>query len=450
MLPDYLTKAVPNPAEKRAPWYVNTAPTYFGVFLWFGFYQSIGEGTLTRAGLVTCLAAIAVGAVLSWFFYYAPAMLGMKTGFPLYVVASSTFGVRGGYVIPSLLMGAVQIGAFGLSTYLASSLILKALRMPSSHGSLAFTMVALVWGYATAWVGANGIRYVARVALLVNVVPFLMILVVFLRTRGGIGLAAPPPAGSSVLAFALLVQIVVGYFATAGAAGADFGMNSRNGRDVLLGGIVGIVFAALYTAGLPLLSIAGAHALHPELQGYTYDAVIGAIGGFLASTTFALYAMASICGACFSIFIAGNTLATMIPGVPRISSTMIGATISVLLAVTGIAANIVKFFQFAGAAFGPICGAMLADYLLAGRRWSGPRKGINLAGYGAWGVGFLIGVIPFLPLPESLKLYSQPATLYSFLAGFLAYLILAKAGLEPRTVEEFDTHKLLLFSPSGS
>ena len=39
MLPEYLAKAVPNPAANRAPWYANTAPTYAGIFLWIAFYQ---------------------------------------------------------------------------------------------------------------------------------------------------------------------------------------------------------------------------------------------------------------------------------------------------------------------------------------------------------------------------------------------------------------------------
>ena len=34
MLPDYISKAVPNPATNRGPWYANTAPSYAGIFLW--------------------------------------------------------------------------------------------------------------------------------------------------------------------------------------------------------------------------------------------------------------------------------------------------------------------------------------------------------------------------------------------------------------------------------
>ncbi len=435
MLPDYLAKAVPVPPGRRAPWYTNTAPTYFGVFLWIGFYQSIGEGTLAHAGLGLCLLAAAAGALLSYLlFYYAPAMLGMKTGFPLYVVGSSAFGARGGLLMPGLLMGALQIGWFAVSTSLATTLVLKALRIPVEHGSLPFVVVAVLWGYAAAWVGAKGIQYVAKVALLVNAVPFLMILLVLWDTRGGIGLAPAPAGGSPWLAFALVIEIVIGYFATAGAAGADFGMNSRDARDVRMGGLLGVGAAALFCAGVPLVSIAGAHGLHPGLAGYGYDATIASIGGWVARVAFALYAAASISGACFSIFIAGNSFATMLPGIPRVSSTMIGATLSIALAITGAAENLVTFFQIAGASFAPICGALLADYLLAGRRWTGPREGINPAGYAAWAVGFAIGVIPFLPVPEPVKAYAQPSTLYSFLGGLLTYVLLAKAGLQTKVV----------------
>jgi cytosine permease len=124
----------------------------------------------------------------------------------------------------------------------------------------------------------------------------------------------------------------------------------------------------------------------------------------------------------------------MIPGVPRISSMMVACTVAIVLAVTGVAANLIGFFVIVGASFGPICGAIAADYLLSGKQWKGPREGINWAGYGAWAVGFLVGILPSLPVSPALKTYAQPAVVYSFVAGFLVYAILAKAGLEPRTI----------------
>ena len=46
MLPEYISKAVPNAPSNRAPWFKNTAPTYSGVFLWIVFYREIAGGTL--------------------------------------------------------------------------------------------------------------------------------------------------------------------------------------------------------------------------------------------------------------------------------------------------------------------------------------------------------------------------------------------------------------------
>ncbi len=435
MLPDYISKAVPNPPGNRAPWYANTAPSYAGVFLWIVFYLKIAEGTLSHAGVGVCLAAIAVAALLSFaLYYYAPAMLGLKTGYPLYVVGSSTFGTAGGYLMPGLLMGLLQVGWFAVGTWLATTFILKAVGSDAQPGSLPFIVIGVIWGYVMAYVGVKGIKYVAKVALLLNFIPLLMIVVVFLKTMPGISQhTVAPGQENSFLSFTLLIQMIIGFFATAGAAGADFGMNNRNEKDVKLGGLVGIAVAAFVAAALPLLSVAGGRQLF-NLESYSYDAVIAGMGGTLATVMFFLFTIASIPSACFCAMIAGNSFSTMIPGVKRMSSMMTGMTVAIILAVTGVAGNVIGVFNVVGASFGPICGAMTADYLLSGRRWAGPRQGINWAGYISWALGFLVGIIPFLPVSDSFKESAQPVVVYSFIVGFVVYAVLAKAGLEPKPV----------------
>ena len=437
MLPDYLAKAAPNPMGKRAPWYANTAPSYAGIFLWIAFYRLMAGDTLAHGSLAVCLAGLVAAGLLCYSLYYlVPAMLGMKTGFPLYVVGSSTFGARGGYLMPGLLMGLLQIGWFAVATSVASEFILKGLGMNSQPGGAPFIATGVIWGCLMAWVGAKGIRYVAKVSLLLNAIPLLMLLIVFFQTAGGVGRYHPAAAQDNpFVAFTMTLAIVIGFFATAGAAGADFGMNARNASDVKWGGLVGIALAVLIVGGLSLLSVAGAHGANPNLSGFDYDSAIQAIGGPVASAMFFLFAIASIPATCFCAFIAGNSFATMIPGVPRVASTMAGAAVGIVLAVTGVAANLISFFTIVGASFGPICGAMAADYLLSGKRWPGPRAGINFAGYIAWAVGFVVGILPFLPLSAEVKTYVQPAVLYSFLTGFVVYALLAKAGLQPKTVE---------------
>jgi cytosine permease len=434
MLPDYIAKSSPNPPQNRAPWYANTAPSYAGVFLWIAFYISLAQNTIIHASLGLCILALAVAGLLSYaLYYYAPAMLGMKTGYPLYVVGASTFGTLGGYIMPGLLMGLLQIGWFAVGTYFSTRFILNGVHSDAPPGSLPFIIIGIVWGYVMALVGVKGIQYVAKVSLLLNAIPFLMILIVFVKTAPGISNYVPADP-NPFLAFTLILQIVIGFFATAGAAGADFGMNNRNATDVRWGGLVGIAVAILYAGGLPILSVAGARVLNPSVQSYSYDAVISSLGGLLATAMFFLFALASIGPACFCAFIAGNSFSTMIPGVKRMSSTMAGVTIAIVLAVSGVAANLIGFFTIVGASFGPICGAMAADYLLSGKQWKGPREGINWAGYAAWAIGFAIGILPNMPVSPELKTYAQPAVLYSFIAGFVIYALLAKLGLEPSTV----------------
>lgn len=425
MLPQYLAKATPNPAEKRAPWHANIAPSYAGIFLWIAFYKGMAGGTLQYGGLAICLlGALVAGALCYGLYYYVPAMMGMKTGYPLYVVGSSTFGTRGGYLMPGLLMGLLQVGWFAVGTSIASEFILKGLGLDPQPMTLSFIVAALAWGYAMAWVGIKGIQYVSRVALFLNAIPLLMLLIAFFQTAGTIGDYTPDPAVRNDLgAFTAMLGIVIGFFATGGAAGADFGTSSRDTRDVRWGGIVGIVLAVFVTAGLSLAATAGAHGADPNL-GWDFADVIGSLQGPLATTMFFLFTLASIPAACFCAFIVGNSFNTMIPTVPRGASTLVAATVAILLAITGVATNLIPFFQIVGASFGPICGAMAADYLLAGRKWSGPREGINWAGYGAWAVGFAVGL--FSPV--------EPGVLYSMLVGFAAYFVLAKAGLEPKVV----------------
>ena len=437
MLPDYIAKAVPNPPSNRAPWYVNTAPTYAGIFLWVAFYQSLAVGTIDRASLGICMLALAVAGLLSFLlYYYAPAMLGMKTGFPLYVVGSSTFGTKGGYLMPGLLMGILQVGWFAVGTFFATKFILSGIGSDAQVGSALFTIIAIIWGYTMAYIGAKGIQYVAKVALYLNVISFLMVLIVFAKTVSGTSQHTLTAPADPMAAFTLLIQAVIGFFATAGAAGADFGMNSRNEGDVRAGGFVGIALAILYAGGLPLLSVAGARAMNPNVTSFSYDAVIASVGGLLATSMFLLFAVASIPSACFCALIAGNSFSTMIPGVKRMSSMMVAVTVAIALAATGVAENLIGFFTIVGASFGPICGAMTADYLLSGKRWAGPREGVSVAGYGAWALGFLVGILPFLPVSPAIKSAAQPAVVYSYITGFVAYAILSKMGLEPKPVPE--------------
>lgn len=433
-LPIYLKEAKPNPPEKRAPWYKNTAPAYAGIFLWVVFYMEIANGTLPQAGLGLSLLALVFAAVICYYlFYLVPGLFGMKTGYPLYVVGSSTYGTQGGFLIPGLLMGLLQFGWLAVNIAVSTSFILQAVGAKESAGTLSFTTIAIIWGLFAAFMGVKGIKYVAKVATLLPIVPLLMILIVFFTNVGSAGQFKVAEGASPITGFLTMIAIVVGFFATAGAAGVDFGMSSRNKDDVKMGGLFGIVLPILIAGGLPLIAVAGAHAANPELESYTFSAVISQQGGFLASIMFVLFAIASLAPACFSSFIAANSIGTLFPKSNKMTMVMIGAIIAIVLAATGVALNLIGLFSIIGASFGPICGSMAADYLLSGRKWAGPRRGINWAGYISWAVGFVVAILPMVG-GERFS-FIRPAPVIAFIIGFGLYALLVKMGLEPETVD---------------
>ncbi len=441
-LPNYISMAKPNPPENRAPWYKNTAPAYAGIFLWVVFYMNIADGTLSKAGLGLSLLGLVIAALICYFlFYLVPGMYGMKTGYPLYVIGSSTYGTQGGFLMPGLLMGLLQFCWLGVNIALSTDFILQAFGKSSAigaegvfHGSVAFTIIGIIWAVLAVFVALKGIQYLGKVSTFLPIVPLIMILIVFLTNVGGAGKYAPPEDAKPIMGFLAIIGIVVGFFATAGAAGVDFGSGNRNEKDVHLGGLVGIALAIIVAGGLPLIAVAGAHGRNPEMEKYTFDAVILQQKG-LSSIMFLLFAVASFAPACFSTFIAANSIGTMFPKVNKTAMVCIGAIIAIVLAVTGKALQIVEIFNIIGASFGPICGAMVADYLLSGKKWSGPRKGINWAGYISWAVGFIVAILPSKWVGGEKFAFITPAPVIAFVIGFVLYYVLAKAGLQPPVVE---------------
>ncbi len=248
--------------------------------------------------------------------------------------------------------------------------------------------------------------------------------------------AADPEGTSAGLSFlgviALCITYVVGFFATAGAAGVDFGSNSKDEKDVQMGGLIGIAGAIVVTGGLSILIAAGAFG-----KTGTYDlntaggTLMGAVVSEGAAKWFGvLLAIAALPAACFSSFIGANSFKTTLPKVNPFISVGIGAVVAAILAVTGFAANLINMFTIIGASFGPVCGAMTVEYFISGKKWSGPRKGWNMAGWISWAVGFVVGMAPLVGIANI-----PAAPLFAFIVGAVLFFVLAKAGLQPPVVE---------------
>ena len=397
-----------------------------------------GNG-LSTGGLGAALLGVVLGAIICHFlFYLIPGLLGMKTGLPLYVVGTSTFGAVGGLFMPGFLMGALQFGWLGVNTFGSADALAKGFHAPGLYIPL-----CIIWALGAAFVGLKGIQYVAKVATYLPLIPLVVLIMGLVLFAGSAGDYKPLPAavggdsGSSFVSGVLLmVGAIVGFFATAGAAGVDICTSNRDKNDVSMGGIFGIAIAIIFTAGISVIAVAGAHAagaIDPSVINMTGALEKKLSPGLFAAVMIGL-TLASFPGACFSSFIAANSFKTTLPKVNPFVSVGIGAVVSILLAVTGVASKLPSVFGLIGASFGPIVGAMVVDYLLSKGNWSGPRAGFNPAGWIAWFLGFIVGILPNDLLPKSIQVNVPCAPVAAFIVGAVVYFVCAKLGLQSKII----------------
>jgi cytosine permease len=452
-LPSYVTAAKPVPQANRVPWYKSTAQTYAGIMLWFVFWQSVpssgapGAGGILAHGLLTAiLGVIAAGFICHFASYLAPGLMGMKTGLPLAVVGTSTYGVLGGFLMPGFFMGVLQFGWLAVNSYFSAQLL--AGLADKAPGSPLHLTIGIIWAIVAALVGLKGIQYVARVATFLPLLPLVILLVLAAKTFSGVegfkpemlaaGVTTTGPSGFELALFA--IANIVGFFATAGAAGVDIASSNRNAKDVQLGGLVGVAGATIFTGCLALLIVAGTYGggmmagKAVELDPTKLMEVI--MGPQTAKVFWLLLAIAAFPPACFSSLIAAASFRNTLPKVNPFISCGIGTAASIALVCSGKAGDAAGVFGIIGASFGPICGAMTADYLLAGCKWPGPRAGFNPAGWISWAVGFMFGAWNSLFASLCHCPFVMPCPpVAAIIVGFVLYIVLAKLGLESKTLE---------------
>ena len=154
----------------------------------------------------------------------------------------------------------------------------------------------------------------------------------------------------------------------------------------------------------------------------------------VGKTLMTLLAVAAFPSACFATLIAANSFKTTLPKVNPLITCGLGTLGAVLLIVSTYAGQAGQVFSVIGASFGPICGAMVADYFLSGCKWNGPRAGFNPAGWLSWFFGFIVGAFNFAPAVYRGGFDMPCPPLLAFVVGFVLYALFAKMGLESETL----------------
>ncbi len=550
-LPDYVASAQPVPMSSRVAWYKSAAQTYAGVMLWFVFWQDVACGnvlepgsTLSKTiggtlatGLMAPILAIIVGALICHFgSYLAPGLMGQKTGLSLAVVGTSTYGTTGGFLMPGFLMGVLQFGWLSVNAYF-SGMLLAGIAGAEANGTVHFA-IGIIWACGAAFIGLKGVQYVAKVATFLPIIPVVILLLLFVKTMGGLANFDPamvgvggetaatttepatepattetattvpqtvfaqveeaaatdaavtepvatdtaataeataavetaPAAAAETVAkdattkaataepaaatkatqdvamdstaiFMTLLAYIVGFFATAGAAGVGISSSCRTAKDAHLAGWGGVVAVTCFSGILGVLIVAGAYGT-PEIaeilkKDGTFPmqttALINAIlGDTMGKVCWFLLAISAFPSACFCSLVAAQSFQNTLPKVNPYITCGLGTLGAVALIVTTYAGQAGAVFGIIGASFGPICGAMTADYLLAGCKWPGPRAGFNPAGWLSWAVGFVVGA--WNNFGQSVFTMPCPPVC-AIVVGFVLYILFAKMGMLSKSLE---------------
>jgi cytosine permease len=474
-LPRPIQESLSSPPLERKGWQTTIAPQYISLFLWAVYFDQLGRSTLPIGGLGwSALGSVAAGLLCYSLLYYVPAMWGQKTGRPLIVLGTSTFGTTGSIWLLGVLVGLSQIVWLAVSTYYAVDWSLRGfvaaglLDVRATHplrvdgvplrGTL-FLITSLLWMISAVLVGHYLVRIIAALMMVYPVFPALMLgIAAALTMKDAAGfqpLAIDPATSQPIInggprAFLMMIQLIFGFFAAAGVMAADSGAVTRSPADVRIGGFVGVAFASWTIATLALLTVAGAFGHYrmpmgaphpPALADFRFgSALVLGLPARLASATFLIFGLSSLAPTCYAAFVLGERLANVWPARSRLQWTLLGTAAAWPLCATGWAGQLETVFALLGALFAPMAGAMAADYVRNRGSWPGPRKGVSVPGIVAWVFGVAIGMIPLIGNAWGMAAWArfQPAALYAFLAAFLVYRLLAAFGAEP---EAFSRHE---------
>ncbi len=467
-----------DPPTVRRRWYWTIGPAYAGVFVWVPFFDQLGRDTLPFVSWPILIGAGLVASLLCEFLLYRPpALWGYRTGSRMSVVLSATFGTRGSTWITGPILGIAAVVWHAVALTYALDLIFRALLdfgfilpeslEPRRIGPISIrppvVLLTAFWWIFIIRIAGKSFAHVIATLMKVYTPTALVLLALTMiisitgvspdRTGGSGDLSAFQGAeGTRAILPALqLIHLIFGYFAMAGLMAAEWGRTVPDERDVRLGGSVGVGLTCFLTMALSILTVAGSLGMRPndstniplrwidpEAPPFTFiRAVERTIGGPIAGVILALFGIATLAPACYSTSLYTHRFYRQWPFASRKRWAWIGSIVSFLVVACHGIERTAPVFSITGAVFAPAVGCLAADFRRQRGHWHGVRRGYNPAGIVAWFIGLAVGLIPLLGDWLSLPMAEQfqPASLFAFVAAFLAYHLLAASGFESPTLE---------------
>ncbi|MEL6137301.1 MAG: cytosine permease [Cyanobacteria bacterium J06628_6] len=330
------------------------------------------------------IGLILVGNLILGAYCAALAYIAANTGLTTVLMARFSFGNVGSRWV-DFIMGATQIGWYAFTTAIVVQVLLTLFGLES--GGLLYFLLVFFFNYAfcaTAYIGYRAIDWLSRLA-----VPAMLILVAISLALAagdfdGAALAAPTGALGTGTALA----IIIGTFISGGTQATNWSRFADSGRNAVVSTLSAffLVNGILVFAGAFCTLVYGSQDLIQAMQtqGILAGGVLLLILNVWTTQDNTIYAF-SVAGA------------NMFRTTKRHAFVLGGATLALVLTLSGIYELLPTYLIFLGTVIPPVGGIIMVDYWFnhGGRfpKLTSRLPALNFAGIVAYVVGSFVAYI---------------------------------------------------------
>lgn len=402
---------VPIPMDKRLGF---QGPALVWSGFGIAFICAVIGGIIQQSlGTINGIIAIIIGNLI--LFLYS-AVIGYTSGehginFPLTV--RYVFGDRGAFV-PIVLLSLLVTGWFAFQAWLVADIVRVAFGLQGKGFITFLALLACIIFAIPVIFGIKQMILVRKIAIPAMILFVLYYIITRVFPEGKVIFSR---VGTGELSFLTCVGMAWSTFVVSGTMTGDIVRYTKSGKQAV--GVTAIAFVASNAPFMIIGALIAAAQNDPTIV-YFFDAK--SLGVLIPLVVLAVLSNWSTCDACLYNASMGfsNSL-----NFNWKTAAIIGTIIGLILAGTGVIANIVNWLTLLGLLVPPIGGTIIADYYLIrgtdGFKYKRDNK-YNLAAIIAMLVGIALGYWVFKTYPNFL--FGIPG----IVSSFVVYLILAKAA----------------------
>ncbi len=325
------------------------------------------------------LATSIIGNLMLVFILILQGNIGMREGLDTYSLAESTFGLKGGKWIISLILAITSFGWFGVQAGVAGLSLLRI------FPNLNLTISVIVLGLLMMCFAVLGFSAMAKFNYLA--VPPLIIMMIWgmfkaLSINGFESILSYTPASQMTIVEGL--NIVIGVVIVGTIISPDQLRYTRSLKDIVIISIIGFALISLFQQ-------VSAGVLAMDSPSWDITEVLENLGfNWVAFLILLLAAWSTNVSNAYS---GGLALNTVFPTMKRETLTIIAGLIGTAIAASGIIFKFQEFLGLLSMTISGIAGVMWVDYYILNKKSLKFKEGTNVVAILSWIVAFVVSFL---------------------------------------------------------